>query len=205
MTDSFFINLHKALVIPVVLALMIGFGTFTREIWLYLGLHGSYSILWLLKQAWFPDRRFDVKRPVWVGLLFVFLPLAGYYVAPALIAWRRPELPPWAFAVTAALYAFGIFFHYAADAQKYFELKDHPRLIADGLFTRSRNPNYFGEILIYCAFATLAVHWLPFVIVALWGGAFFVPGMIAKDRSLKKYPDYAAYKARSWPLMPRPW
>jgi protein-S-isoprenylcysteine O-methyltransferase Ste14 len=205
MTDGFFINLHKALVIPVVLGFMLWFRNYSPQMWLYLGLHGSYAMIWLLKQAWFPDKRFDVERPVFIGLPFVFLPLASYYVAPFLLAWRQPSLPAWTFALVAALFTFGVFFHYAADAQKYFELRERPRLIDDGLFTRTRNPNYFGEILIYCAFATLSAHWLPFIIVALWAGVFFVPGMIAKDKSLVKYPDYAAYKMRSWPLVPRLW
>lgn len=205
MTDGFFINLHKALVIPIVVGLMIGFGNYSPEMWLYLGLHGSYSIIWLLKQTWFPDRRFDVKRPILIGVIFVFLPLASYYVAPFLLAWRHVSLPAWAFGAAAAMFGFGVFFHYAADAQKYFELRDRPRLIDDGLFTRTRNPNYFGEILIYCAFATLAAHWLPFAIVALWAAVFFAPGVIAKDKAMAKYPGYAAYKARSWPLIPRPW
>jgi steroid 5-alpha reductase family enzyme len=205
MTDGFFINLHKALVIPIIVALMIAYGNFSIAIWVYLAMHGSYSLLWLLKQSWYPDARFAVKRPVWIGLLFVFGPLAGYYVAPWLIAARHVELPPALIALAIGVFTFGIFFHYVGDAQKYFTLRAGPRLIDDGLFSRSRNPNYFGEILIYTAFAILSAHWAPFAIVAAWSAAFFIPGMIRKDKSLSRHPGYAEYRARSWPLVPRPW
>lgn len=205
MSDKFFINLHKALVVPVLLALMWRFENYSIEIWLYLALHGTYSILWLLKQSWYPDRRFDVRRPLWIGILFVFLPLASYYVAPFLLASRHPSLPPWVMAGAVSLYTFGVFFHYVSDAQKFFTLRAAPCLVSDGLFSRSRNPNYFGEILIYAAFATLSAHWISFVIVLAWSIFFFAPGVIAKDKSLARHPEYAAYKRRSWPLVPRPW
>ena len=31
------------------------------------------SMLWLLKQTWYPDRRFQEKQPAWIGILFIFL------------------------------------------------------------------------------------------------------------------------------------
>lgn len=205
MNESFYINLHKGLVIPVVVTLMWWYGNGTLEMWIYLALHGTYSILWLLKQAWYPDKRFAVPRPAWIGVFFVFVPLASYYVAPFLLASRPVALPVPVIAGAISLYTFGIFFHYVGDAQKFFTLRARPGLIADGLYARTRNPNYFGEILIYSAFATLAAHWLAFAIVAGWAAFFFLPGIIAKDRSLSRYPEYQAYKARTWPLIPRPW
>ncbi|MGP0041689.1 MAG: DUF1295 domain-containing protein, partial [Rhodomicrobium sp.] len=197
MTDIFFINLHKVLVFPVVLGLMWWFDNVSIEMCIYLALHGTYSLLWLMKQSMYPDRRFKVRRPVWIGFLFVFLPLAGYYVAPYLIASRHVSLPAPAIAAIVSLYTFGIFFHYVGDAQKYFTLRAGPALITDGLFSRVRNPNYMGEIMIYCAFAALSAHWLPFLIVAAWSAFFFIPGALAKDRSLSRYPAYSAYRART--------
>jgi protein-S-isoprenylcysteine O-methyltransferase Ste14 len=204
-TEGTFINAHKVLVIPLVAALMLWFGNYTVESWLYLAMHGTYAVLWLLKQAWYPDRRFSVQRPLWIGVLFVFLPLASYYVAPFMLITRRVALPEWVLAASVSLYTFGIFFHYVADAQKFYTLQAGRGLIQDGLFSHTRNPNYFGEILIYAAFATLAAHWLPFAILAVWAVALFGRGMLAKEKILAGYPGYAAYRARSWPLLPRPW
>jgi protein-S-isoprenylcysteine O-methyltransferase Ste14 len=171
----------------------------------YLALHGTYAMLWLMKQSWYPDRRFEVRRPVWIGIVFVFLPLAGYYVAPYLVASRHVSLPAPAIAGIVSVFTFGVFFHYVSDAQKYFTLRAGPALITDGLFSRTRNPNYFGEILIYTAFSALSAHWLPFVIVAAWSAFFFIPGARAKDKSLSRYPEYAAYRARTGSLLPRFW
>ena len=42
------INLHKGLVIPVVLGLMWYFDNYSTEAFVYLSLHGLYSILWLI-------------------------------------------------------------------------------------------------------------------------------------------------------------
>jgi protein-S-isoprenylcysteine O-methyltransferase Ste14 len=184
MTDNFFINLHKVLVIPVVLFMMWWFENYSVEMFLYLSLHGTYVMLWLLKQTWYPDKRFDVRRPIWIGIVFVFMPLAGYYIAPYLAASRHVSLPAPMLAAVVSIFIFGIFFHYVSDAQKFFTLRASPGLITDGLFSRVRNPNYLGEIMIFCAFSALSAHWLPFLIVAAWTAFFFVPSARAKDKSL---------------------
>jgi Protein of unknown function (DUF1295) len=46
-----------------------------------------------------------------------------------------------------------------SDAQKFYILRERKGLIEDGLFTRTRNPNYLGEILIYVSFAIMSMHW----------------------------------------------
>jgi hypothetical protein len=76
-----YINAHKALVIPVVLGLMWFYENWSTEAFIYLSIHGTYSLLWLVKEATYPDRRFEEPQPLWIGTLFIFLPLAGYYLA----------------------------------------------------------------------------------------------------------------------------
>ena len=83
-----FIDLHKALAIPVVLALMWTYHNGSTDAFVYLGMHGSYSLLWLIKQRTYRDVRFDKRVLPRIGWLFVFLPLAGYYVAPYLLISR---------------------------------------------------------------------------------------------------------------------
>lgn len=125
----------------------------STEAFIYLSIHGTYSILWLVKESTFPDRRFDQRLPIWAGTLFVFLPLAGYYIAPYLLISRHVKLAPWFIAVVLSIYTIGIFLHYVSDAQKYYTLKLQKGLITEGLFRRTRNPNYLGEILIYASYA----------------------------------------------------
>lgn len=203
MTDNAAINLHKGLVVPVVALLMYVYSNGSTEAWLYLALHGAYACMWLAKQRCFPDARFAHRRPLWISLVFVFLPLNAYFAAPYLLITRQPMAPPWLIGVIVAVWAGGVFLHFVGDAQKYFTLRQARGLITGGLFSRTRNPNYLGEILIYIAFGLLAQHWLPFVISAAWIGGFFMPNMAKKDASLSRYEGFAAYRSRSGRLIPR--
>ena len=53
------INLHKGLTAPVVLAMMLAWNRFDSGPWVYLALHGTYGVLWLLKDRLFPDRQWQ--------------------------------------------------------------------------------------------------------------------------------------------------
>lgn len=197
------INAHKALVAPVVLALMWRYGNWSTEAFVYLAIHGTYALCWLVKSATFPDRRFDEEKPLLVGVLFAFVPLASYYAAPYLLISRHVEQPPWIIGLVLFLFASGLFLHYVADAQKHYTLALRPGLIEEGLFARTRNPNYLGEILIYTAFALMAAHWLPFFVLAAWVFGFFLRNMLAKDRSLSRHPGFEDYRGRTGLLLPR--
>ncbi|HEX3680963.1 MAG TPA: DUF1295 domain-containing protein [Bryobacteraceae bacterium] len=202
-TPGTFINAHKILVIPVVLGLMLIFNNWSTEAFVYLALHGTYSLLWLMKQTYYPDRRFAEKVPVWIGILFIFVPLAGYYIAPYLLISRHVTLPPYVFAIVIFLYVMGIFFHYVSDAQKFYTLRERKGLIEDGLFSRTRNPNYLGEISIYLSYAIMSMHWIPFLVLAAWVFGFFVRNMLAKDKSLSRRPGFLDYKNRTGLLFPK--
>ena len=198
-----FINIHKALVTPVVLGLMFAFNNWSTEAFIYLALHGSYSILWLIKDALYADKRFEEKVNPIVGFIFIFLPLAGYYLAPYLLISRHVTLTPPLVALVLVLYIFGIFLHYVSDAQKFYTLQNKKGLIEDGLFKYSRNPNYLGEIMIYSAYAILSLHWLPFLVLSGWIFGFFVKNMLSKDKSLSRHSQFAEYKKRSGLLFPK--
>ncbi len=75
-------------------------------------------------------------------------------------------------------------------------------LITDGFFARVRHPNYLGEMILYASFASLAGHWLPWVVLAwVWTGVF-LPNMLRKEASMSRYPEWAACKARTGFLLP---
>ncbi len=203
MKTATYINLHKVLVIPVVLGMMWFYNNWTTEAFIYLSIHGTYSLIWLIKQSLFPDKRFDEKQPVWIGTLFIFLPLAGYYIAPYLLISKHLTLPPYVIGLVLFLYTMGIFLHYVSDAQKYYSLQIGKGLIQKGLFSRTRNPNYLGEIMIYVSYAIMSMHWLPFLIVAGWLLGFFLKNMLAKDQSLSRYPGFEQYKEKTGLLFPK--
>lgn len=203
MKVSTVINLHKALVPLLVVALMAIYNNWSVEAFIYLALHGTYSLLWLIKQALYPDRRFEQRQPIAIAILFIFVPLAGYYLAPFLLISQPVTLPPYVIGGVLVMYIVGIFLHYVGDAQKYYTLRYHKGLIQEGLYRRTRNPNYLGEILIYVSFAILSWHWLPFVILGGWVFGFFVKNMRAKDRSLARYPGFEEYRASTGLLFPK--
>lgn len=205
LTVGTFINSHKILVIPIVLGLMWFYDNWSTDAYVYLAMHGTYSILWLLKQSMYPDRRFDQKVPLWAGVLFIFVPLAGYYLAPYLLISSHVSVPPPVVGLALSCYTLGIFFHYVSDAQKYFTLQIRKGLIKDGLFSRTRNPNYLGEMLIYAGYAIMSFHWLPFLVLAGWVFGFFVRNMLAKDKSMSRHVDFAEYKSRTGFLFPKFW
>lgn len=196
------IDLHKGLTAPVVLALMAATGTWTPAAWLYLALHGTYGGMWILKSWTFPDPAWEEPIPAWKAVGY-WLALGLYWVTPVLVVTRRVEPAGWIVCLATTAVVFGTFLHFGSDAQKYFVLKARRGLITDGFFARTRNPNYLGEMLIYGGFAAVAVHWLPWLICAAWWGAVFLPNIRKKERSMARYPEWAAYVARTGLLLPR--
>lgn len=205
------IDTFKGLTGIMVLSLMAFYNQWANPTaWVYLALHGSYGILWVMKSKIFPDKAWEEKVSVSVGLISAII-LSLYWVGPWLLAARNVHAPLWYLSMCIALYACGVFFHFSADMQKYQALKYRPGLITDELFALCRNPNYFGELLIYLSFALLPMHWLPlailaFSVVILWVAfsvvILWVPRMLKKDRSLARYPEFEDYRKKTALLIP---
>lgn len=198
------INLHKATTFVFILGLMFAYQNFSLGSWVYLALHGSYGILWILKDRIFPDKRWEQDFPLIINLISFGL-ISLYWVAPFILISQNvdPPLPLVSAAIT--LNIFGVFLHFVSDAQKFYTLKYRPGLIAEGFFARCRNINYLGEIFIYFAFAMLTMHWLPFLILGGMVAAIFIPNMLKKDQSLSRYPGFDEYKTKSGLLFPMFW
>ena len=103
-------------------------------------------------------------------------------------------------------YIMGVVITIAADTQKNTFLKhvkERPILITDGLFSRSRNMNYFGEMLLYSSFATVSNHWISYSIV-FWAFLSVMPvRMIQKESSLVKKPGFKNYARDANFLIPK--
>ncbi|WP_414549595.1 DUF1295 domain-containing protein [Anabaena sp. CCY 0017] len=201
MKSKYAINLHKGLTFFFILGLMFVYQNYTLGAWVYLALHGTYGFLWLLKDRIFPDPQWEQSVSIPQGI-FVFVIVNLYWIAPFILisSGTVPPLPLVALAISMNI--FGVFLHFASDAQKYYTLKYQKGLITEGFFARCRNTNYLGEILIYSAFAMLTQHWLPFLILGSFISMVFIPNMLKKDTSLSRYPDFEDYKKRSGMLFP---
>jgi len=198
------INFQKGGTIFYVLGLMAYFNNWSTTAWTYAALHGSYGILWLLKDAVFPDPNWE-KRATIGGGLVSFLTVLGPYWSFAYLLISdvtRPEAPSWLLFLATFLYALGVSIMLVADAQKYFTLKVQRGLIETGMFRLVRHPNYLGEMLLYGTFALVAQHWFPWAVLAwVWLG-IFLPNMLAKEASMSRYPQWAAYQARTGMVLP---
>ena len=147
------------------------------SIYVYLALHGTYGILWILKSQIFPDKQWELKCSIWYGLL-IWFGLSLYWIAPYIIITHNiPNgiIPPnWYIAMCISMYIFGVFFHFTSDMQKFIQLKYHSNnLITDTMFSKIRNINYLCELLIYLGFSLLAMHWAPIIalisfIIIIW-------------------------------------
>jgi protein-S-isoprenylcysteine O-methyltransferase Ste14 len=203
MRERHVIDFFKLATGPFVLACMTWYHGWDRMApWLYLGLHGTYGVLWVLKSRVFPDRQWERKLTVWRAL-FLASGLSLYWVAPWLVLARPATLSgPLLFGCVAA-FGLGVFLHFASDMQKHVALKLNPgHLIEDGLWKRVRNPNYLGELLIYGSFAALAQHWIPFAVLAMVVAIEWIPNMVRKDRSLSRYPGFREYRKRTAIIVP---
>lgn len=201
------INLQKGGSLPFVLALMWAYDCWTPAAWVYLALHGSYGVIWLIKDQVMPDPAWE--RPVTVaGAIAMWAAVLGpYWLAPWLLIASGGEAAAWRLGLGGLMYAVGVVLMVGADAQKFFTLRVRRGLITDGFFKRVRHPNYLGEMLLYAAFAVVAHHPLPWLVLAWVWSSVFVPNMLRKERSMSRYPGWAAYTARAgflWPKLGRP-
>jgi steroid 5-alpha reductase family enzyme len=204
MPRKFFIDTHKGVTFLAILALMAIYNQWQNTTaWIYLAVHGTYGVLWVLKSHIFPDKQWEQPVTRRRGVVYIWGGLTLYWIAPFLLTSRDVHAAPWLLGAAVSIYTFGVFLHFAADMQKYAELRYNPdHLITDGLLARTRNINYFGELLIYGAFALLALHWLPFVILGLAIAVEWLPNMHRKDRSLARYSDFESYKRNSTKFIP---
>jgi protein-S-isoprenylcysteine O-methyltransferase Ste14 len=96
-----------------------------------------------------------------------------------------------------------VFLQYVSDAQKFFTPKVRKGLIIDGLFGRTRNPTYLGEVLIYAGFVIVSWHWQVALMLAGWF-LYYLRNMRRRDKSLSRYPEFAAYKRHTGMRLPAP-
>ena len=206
MKQKFYIDTHKGLTSIYVLSLVFLFSAWENtNIFIYLALHGSYGILWILKSYIYPDRQWESTCSIWYGL-FIWMGLSLYWISPYIIITKNINSPNWYLAVCIMIYIIGIFLHFTSDMQKFTQLKYKPNmLIKNIMFSRLRNMNYLGELLIYLGFSLLAMHWIPILVLFIFIIIIWIPNMIKKDKSLSRYNDFDDYKKNSYSFLPYLW
>ncbi|MBN1934892.1 MAG: DUF1295 domain-containing protein [Anaerolineae bacterium] len=201
------------------------------------GVDGRSILLWVLVVIWAirlgtflfgrikkagKDDRFDEIKPSFIRFLNVWT-IQGLWVtltmAAALVAIttaNKKELD--LFALTGFLvWAFGFAIEVVADLQK-SRFSANPdnkgKFIQTGLWSRSRHPNYFGEIVLWIGVAVIALpvlqgwQWValisPVFVTLLLTRVSGVPLLEKKaDKKWGGQEDYESYKKRTPVLIPR--
>ena len=201
MKQKHFIDFHKGITFLYILGLIYFYSAFDNvAIWVYLGLHGTYGVLWVMKSMIFPDKSWEEDTGLIYGLV-ILIGLSLYWISPWIIVsgyfhnGQMTLIPNWLISVSIFSFGIGVFLHFSSDMQKHTALKLNPgKLITDGLFKKSRNMNYVGEFLIYLSFALLSMHWLPILVLASFILVVWIPNIIKKDKSLSRYQEFSKYK-----------
>lgn len=202
---SWVINFQKGGTLLWVAFLMYWYDNYSTPAWIYLALHGSYGLCWLLKDAVLPDPNWERRVTIAGGLVAFGLVLGPYWSFAFILISGMFALPPVSNALLAAAvitHTLGVVIMMTADAQKYYTLKYKRGLITTGMFKHVRHPNYLGEMMIYGSYALIVQHWIPWAILGwVWIGVFLV-NMLMKEASMSRYPEWADYKARTGMLLP---
>ena len=201
------INTAKVLTILCLVAFVSIYGIRDLRQVIYLCLHLSYCLWWLLEQVIYPARRQIFSESVGVGGFGFTLLLVGiFYALPGYLAFTNPvPLSITTAAIALPLFIFGSLINTSADVQKLAAKQWGANLVQDGIWRYSRHINYFGDLLRYLSFSVVAG--------SVW--AYLVPGAIAllylqrisqKEQAMAaKYADYAEYQQSSSRLIPFIW
>lgn len=201
---AFTINLQKCTTLFYNLALMYYFKTDDHLVsWVYLSLHGTYGLLWYLKECVFPDPGWQRHATLFQHVIVILFGLGPYWYFSYSINSRRTEASYPLICACISVHTLGCVLMMAADSQKFFVLKAKKGLITDGWFSKCRNTNYLGEMMIYGSYAALSQDWVSWaVLLYIWTG-LFGRNMMAKEARCQKKDGGAEYIAHSWMIWPR--
>jgi len=228
-TEKFF-DLTGSLTYISVIGVAVCYSRYSADLDARSFLLAALVIIWALRLGTFlfsriqkagKDDRFDELKPSFIRFLNVWT-IQGLWVtftlAAALVAittTNKKELDLFAL-LGFLVWAFGFAFEVIADSQK-SRFNANPenkgRFIQTGLWSRSRHPNYFGEIVLWVGVAIIALpvlqgwQWValisPVFVTLLLTRVSGVPLLEKKaDKKWGGQEEYESYKKRTPVLIP---
>lgn len=196
---NYIVNTQKAGTIVFLFLLMIYFNNYSLGSWVYLSLHGTYGIVWIIKDMIIPDKSFQEKVTLPVLALVSLVLLLYWSMGVIMIIGMGDQNPSGQkICIAFAVFITGMTLMLLTDMQKHITLKYKPGLIDGYLFSCNRNTNYLGEMLIYSSFAIIINHWLPWLLLLSIWSTLFLSRMLLKEESLRKKMGYGNYKQKSY-------
>jgi hypothetical protein len=207
------VNIFKALTPIYCLILMTYFQNFSTATVVYTGLHGSYGIIWLLKDLITPDETF--MKPVSIfGSMSVSICLAAYWypfyvLVSDTAALKCSEISLERLLVAMIMFNVGVFMMIATDVQKTVSLKymrqipNSPKTITDAYFKHSRSLNYLGEIMVYISYVVIPGDTYLYLSYLAIMSVTMSLGYIKKELSFRRKPEWSWYKEETLSLLPR--
>ena len=117
------INFQKGGTLFYVLFLMFYYNNFNKTAYSYLSLHGTYGMIWLIKDRIFPDKSWERRISVLSAIMCFALVLGPYWVSPYLIIKNKVDVSNLNIFLCTMLHTLGCVVMMCSDTQKYFELK----------------------------------------------------------------------------------
>ncbi len=202
------INIAKIITILCLIALSIVYGINDERQVIYLCLHISYCLWWLLEQLLFPQRRQQIftEKVGIAGFILILLFIGVFYALPGYFAFTNSEpITYLTIAIAVPVYIFGSLINTGADVQKMVAKSFQSGLVQDGIWRSVRHVNYLGDLMRYLSFSIIAGSWWAFIL-PLVITIFYIQRIIQKEQSMSnKYPDFANYQQNSTRLIPWIW
>ena len=199
---NWIINAQKTGTIIIMSFLMYYFQNYSTGAWLYLSLHGTYGLIWFLKDMVFPDKSFQQKLAIIPSILVTIFLLSYWLMGFEIMCGIGDQSPtPKKIFGCFFLFSIGNILMICTDFQKFLELKYKKGLIDDLFLKNNRNTNYFGEILVYLTFAIACGRKEGYIMLISEWIIFFGSRIYIKDLRLAKKHGFEKYKKNSYIIL----
>lgn len=200
---NYIINAQKTGTIIIMYILMIYYNNYSLGAYIYLALHGTYGLIWFLKDMVFPDKSFQTYLTIPGTLMTVALLLMYWFIGFEMMSGLGDQNPSGKkIFISFLLYIFGTVLMMLSDFQKFLEINIYKQKLVNSYFLGiNRNTNYLGEMMIYLTFAMINGRIEGFLFLAVvWVFAFSLR-IYMKELSLSQKNGYELYKKKSYIIL----